>query len=1148
MSFRAIGVVVLGLTALPAAARDLTFDDRVRYQRAIEDVYWKHRIWPAENPAPKPALSEVMTDAATRQTVEDDLKKAKALEVLWQRPITADQLQAELDRLVRETRDGATLSEIFAALGNDPETIAQSFARPVLVDRLLRDWYAHDSRFHGALRQRAEAALSGCGDATCMREMGGTYTETTYGPEQHSKRFPNDRVVRLEPADLTTVRGTFKTPIGRVGAIEETWDSFTVRALIAEDGDGFTTATVTWPKESFNTWWEGRRASLPAEVAVPSGSYTVRSIQLGGCTPDTWAPTYIGAPDPRSGHTAVWTGTEMLVYGGGSPVGGRYNAATNTWTQLNAGAGNPSPRTAHTAVWTGTEMIVWGGQSVDGQATSFADGARYNPSSDTWTPLPSTDAPNARFGHAAVWTGSLMIVWGGTGGGVAGGRYNPSTNTWTAMSVSGVPGTRAGVTGVWTGTVAIFWGGSNGGGDLNTGGRYNPANDSWVGTTTTGAPTARQAHTAVWTGSEMIVWGGSSGAALTNTGSRYNPLTDTWSATTTLAPVPALRYRHSAVWTGTRMIIWGGTTTGPAVQTGGIYDPSANGWVATPTTANVPSARELHTAVWTGSEMLIWGGGVFGGSPVNTGGRFSVATNSWAPISSGTFVPAARYSHSAVWNGSEMIVWGGFGTGYLNTGGRYNLATNTWTPTAISGTTPLPRASHTAVWTGLNMFVWGGEDGSQVLNTGGRYDAFADTWTATSLTGAPTARQYHTAVLANSEVIVWGGGNLSLSPVNTGGRYNPVSNTWSATPTTGAPVARLAHVALWTGDSMIVWGGADSTLFGVNSGAIYVPSSGNWVPISQGPNVPSGRFWPAATYTGGELVIWGGGGINDSTGGRYFLPLNQWNPTSTIGAPSAREVMSFVWTGDKLVVWGGQNRFPPTVPALGTGGRYKYQLNTWSPTSVLGSVPSARAWHTGVWTGSQMVVWGGLPLTTTGGIYCADECVSPNTYYLDADGDTYGTFLSEVQACSLPPGYSASNTDCNDANANINPGAIEACNGVDLNCDGVGDTQSPPEINFGQVTRQSFNVAQYPWSTFPGARYDAMRGIYVGAVGTDPFNEYCLYNNVTATSWTDDGIPQSGQMFWFLVRAVNSCDDGTWGFQTNHATPTTERAPSAQCP
>ena len=57
-------------------------------------------------------------------------------------------------------------------------------------------------------------------------------------------------------------------------------------------------------------------------------------------------------------------------------------------------------------------MIVWGG--YDG-SSYCNDGGRYNPVANTWTALPTTGAPAARYSHTAVWTGSEMIVWGGYG-------------------------------------------------------------------------------------------------------------------------------------------------------------------------------------------------------------------------------------------------------------------------------------------------------------------------------------------------------------------------------------------------------------------------------------------------------------------------------------------------------------------------------------------------------------------------------------------------------------------------------------------------------------------------------------------------------------------------------------------------------------
>ena len=67
--------------------------------------------------------------------------------------------------------------------------------------------------------------------------------------------------------------------------------------------------------------------------------------------------------------------------------------------------------------------------------------------------------------------------------------------------------------------------------------------------------------------------------------------------------------------------------------------------------------RYFHTAVWTGTEMIVWGG-FNNGNPRNGGGRYVPRTELWAPTTT-TGAPDGRYYHTAVWTGAEMIVWGG---------------------------------------------------------------------------------------------------------------------------------------------------------------------------------------------------------------------------------------------------------------------------------------------------------------------------------------------------------------------------------------------------------------------------------------------------------------------------------------------------------
>ena len=62
------------------------------------------------------------------------------------------------------------------------------------------------------------------------------------------------------------------------------------------------------------------------------------------------------------------------------------------------------------------------------------------------------------------------------------------------------------------------------------------------------------------------------------------------------------------------------------------------------------------------------------------------------------------------------------------------------------------------------------------------------------------------------------------------------------------------------------------------------------------------------------------------------------------------------------------------------------------------------------------------------------------TWYADGDGDGHGDADLSVAACSVPDGYVADATDCDDARADVFPGAVEVCNGIDDDCDGTTDT------------------------------------------------------------------------------------------------------------
>src|SRR4030095_1769433 len=103
-----------------------------------------------------------------------------------------------------------------------------------------------------------------------------------------------------------------------------------------------------------------------------------------------------------------------------------YNPTTDSWVDTTF-TGAPGPRMEHTAVWTGTRMIVWGGCTTDSCTNFWNTGGRYDPTTDSWLTTATTGAPSRRAFHRAVWTGSQMIVWGGgLAAGHTGGRYDPA--------------------------------------------------------------------------------------------------------------------------------------------------------------------------------------------------------------------------------------------------------------------------------------------------------------------------------------------------------------------------------------------------------------------------------------------------------------------------------------------------------------------------------------------------------------------------------------------------------------------------------------------------------------------------------------------------------------------------------------------------
>jgi len=240
------------------------------------------------------------------------------------------------------------------------------------------------------------------------------------------------------------------------------------------------------------------------------------------------------------------------------------------WSELPA-----PPKTPQGAafVWTGSALLLWGG-SDDPAGTMTSDGYSFDPSTKTWQTLPP--APVAVANARPVWTGSEAIFWGGNdaehNGRREGVAYDPFEKTWRILPAAPLDHAWGGVT-VWTGTELIVWGGGDPGDARNrAGAAYDPSTDVWR--PIADAPIGLNLASGVWSGTEMIVFGsllnGNNVASTDHAvGEAYDPATDSWR---TLAPSALSPQASSSVWLDEGMFSWDYETHGA------WYDAGTDTW------------------------------------------------------------------------------------------------------------------------------------------------------------------------------------------------------------------------------------------------------------------------------------------------------------------------------------------------------------------------------------------------------------------------------------------------------------------------------------------------------------------------------------------------------------------------------------------
>jgi hypothetical protein len=343
------------------------------------------------------------------------------------------------------------------------------------------------------------------------------------------------------------------------------------------------------------------------------------------------------------------------------------------------------------------------------------------------------------------------------------------------------------------------------------------------------------------------------------------------------------------------------TAPGPVPAASPAAQPGAGAWQLLPA-APVTMVPGNLVSVWTGTEMIIHGTLTAAGSL--TGGvtfAYRPATGTWMTLAPGPVPRTGQTTDLAAWTGSQMLVPG-------LTDGAYNPATRAWSPLPAD---PGPQAEAVAAWTGSQMLIWGGTCCASEADGGTIYTPATNTWQ--QLPAAPLEpRRAAMGAWTGTELVVAGGesGREGQQPtlLADAAAYNPATRTWRKLPPMPVPTARAT--AVWDGTEVLFIAGTTPAQSPSAGGQAYNPATNTW---RQLPAMPFSRAGFAAVWDGSQVLVWGGvtGRSLSSTvpphGEAYDPATNQW--TALPEAPlSGRAGPTAVWTGRQMIVWGGYYR------------------------------------------------------------------------------------------------------------------------------------------------------------------------------------------------------------------------------------------------
>lgn len=285
-----VSILLAASVSLPIAARELTFDERVEAQGAIERVYYSHQVGttlPFEQAVPRELLE---------RKVRIYLEQSFALEHLWKTRIDTEALEHELARIASRTQFPDRLLEVYEALGRDPRVVLECLVRPVLADRLARSFLSLDRELQAGPRREAEAlheALRsgqlGIRDAHPRRDVAELVLRTADKDEDDAAGPAS-----LTPEEFAAWRARAPRDVGEIGPMIETTDAFVAQVVLREEPGHVWLAAYRVPKLAWGEWSTSHREELEVG-AVASATDPVATLPQpqaargSTCTPpNTW--------------------------------------------------------------------------------------------------------------------------------------------------------------------------------------------------------------------------------------------------------------------------------------------------------------------------------------------------------------------------------------------------------------------------------------------------------------------------------------------------------------------------------------------------------------------------------------------------------------------------------------------------------------------------------------------------------------------------------------------------------------------------------------------------------------------------------------------------------------------------------------------